>query len=209
MVPSRRFVLRVGLMKSPPRVPADVELSVLFEEYRALYGLATLRMTALDKRMPITAGAMAAVVSGLDVASPDSQLMLLIATPLALVWFARATVNHARSFEDALRRIEEIEGAVNDIAGKPILRFQSRHPSRGRSVGGRTGRESVSAVLASSILLLAATGWRMRRAALLSSEAEIAYFALLGAVGVYVLLEGLRLSRYQYAPTLNARDLDP
>src|SRR5947207_3388849 len=97
----------------------DALLKALFEEYRALYSLATFRMAALDRRMPVTAGAVAAVMGGLDVVSRDSQLLILLGSPLALVWFVRATVNHARSFEDVLRRIEQIELSVNELLEKP------------------------------------------------------------------------------------------
>src|SRR5689334_13420498 len=111
-------------------IDTELEAKALFEEYRALYSLVTFRMGALDRRLPVTAGSLTAVLSGLDVVSPDSQLILLVAVPLALVWFVRATVNHARSFEDVLRRIEQIERTINSLVGRPVLRFQSRHPSR-------------------------------------------------------------------------------
>jgi hypothetical protein len=164
------------------------------------------RMAALDRRIPVTAGAMAAVLSGLDVVSRDSQLLLLLGAPLALVWFVRATVNHARSFEDVLRRIEQIERSVNDLLGKPVLHFQSQHPSRARQVGGRTSRESVSAVLATSYVLLAAAAFRMHRAGLLPPRVEPAYLALLGIVGIATAMEGVRLRRYRYQPTLYLLD---
>src|SRR4051812_30540686 len=108
-------VIFVNDMKEGREAGVELELNALFEEYRALYSIATFRMTALDRRMPVTAGAMAAVLSGLDVVSRDSQLLLLLGAPLALVWFVRTTVNHARSFEDVLRRIEQIERLVNDL----------------------------------------------------------------------------------------------
>ena len=178
----------------------ELELNALFEEYRALYSIATFRMTALDRRMPVTAGAMAAVLSALDVVSRDSQLLLLLGAPLALIWFVRTTVNHARSFEDVLRRIEQIERSVNDVLGKPVLNFQSQHPSRSRQVGGRTSRESVSAVLASSFLLLGAAAFRMHRAVLLPVRLEPAYLGVLALVGIATGLEGIRLRRYRYEP---------
>lgn len=146
---------------------------------------------------------MAAVISGLDVVSRDSQLLLLLGAPLALVWFVRATVNHARSFEDVLRRIEQIERSVNELLGKPVLHFQSQHPSRARQVGGRTSRESVSAVLATSFLLLAAAAFRMHRAGLLPARLEPAYLAVLATIGVLVASDCVRLRKYRYEPTLS------
>ena len=197
---------RRGSMNGTCGPSIDQELKALFEEYRALYSIATFRMAALDRRIPVTAGTMAAILSGLDVVSRDSQLLLLLGAPPALVWFVRATVNHARSFEDVLRRIEQIERSVNDLFGKPVLHFQSQHPSRARHIGGRTSRESVSAVLATSFLLLAAAAFRMDRAALLPPQIEPAYLGILGIVGVAIALESVRLRQYRYEPTLYLLD---
>jgi len=168
-----------------------------------MYDIQLLRITALDKRVPVTAGAMAAVIATLDVVSKESQLLLLLSVPIALIWFVRATVNHARSSEDVLRRIEEIEMAVNSLLGGQVIYFQSRHPSRGQKVGGRTGQESVAAVLATSLLVLAAAGYRMHAARLLPPGLEFTYMVVLGVVGVIVLGAGIRLSRYRYEPSLN------
>jgi len=179
---------------------AEHELNALFEEYRALYSLATVRLGALDRRVPVTVGTLACALSGLDVVSRDAQLILLLGVPLALIWFVRATVNHARSFEDVLRRIEQIERRVNEIVGKPALRFQSCHPSRNTQVGGRTSRETISAVLAGSAVLLAAAAFRMHREMLLPRTLEPAYLGILGLVGVLVIVEGIRLRRYRYEP---------
>jgi hypothetical protein len=190
-------------MHASPGSSVKDQLDAMFEEYRALYGIALLRMTALDRRVPVTAGAMAVAIAALDVVSEQSQLLLLLSVPLALVWFVRATVNHARSFEDVLRRIEEIETTVNGLFSKPVINFQSRHPSRGRHVGGRTGQESVAAVLATSLLVLAAAGYRMWRAQLLPAGFGHVYVAVLGLVGILILREGVRLSQYRYEPSLN------
>ena len=168
-----------------------------------MYDIQLLRITALDKRVPVTAGAMAAVIAALDIVSEESQLLLLLCVPIALIWFVRATVNHARSSEDVLRRIEEIETAVNSLLGGQVIYFQSRHPSRGRKIGGRTGQESVSAVLATSLLVLGAAAYRMLRAHLLPASFELVYLCVLGLVGIIVLREGIRLARYRYEPSLN------
>lgn len=131
-------------------------VTALLEEYRALYQLAVFRLEALDRRAPLTAGAFSAAVVAMEVLPPDTQLVVLWLTPLSLIWVMRTAVNHARSFEDVLRRIEAIELEVNHLAGRPLLTFQSTHPSRGTHVGGRTGSESVAAVAALSTLLVVA-----------------------------------------------------
>lgn len=174
------------------------ELTALLEEYRALYSLATLRINALDRRVPVTLATVAATLGAMDAVSRESQLILLLGLPLSLVWIVRATVNHARSFEDTLRRIEQIERDVNELIRKPVMRFQSRHPSRLNQVGGRTSRETVSAVLATSSVVLAVAAFRMHMAMLLPSNLELGYAALLGLVGIEIISEGVRLRRYQY-----------
>ena len=193
-------------MKVGPDIATSDKLAAYFEEYRAMYDIQLLRITALDRRVPVTAGAMAAVIAALDVVSAESQLLLLLCVPVALIWFVRATVNHARSSEDVLRRIEEIETAVNALLGGPVIYFQSRHPSRGQKIGGRTGQESVSAVLATSLLVLGAAGYRMRRGKLLPASFEFIYVVALGLVGILVLHQVIKLSRYRYQPSLNLGD---
>ena len=179
---------------------SELKLSGLYEEYRALYGLVVFRMTALDRRAPVTAGALLTAVATLDMFPATSQSLILLSLPVALLWFVRTTVNHARSFEDVLRRIDEIETAVNAILGDRIMRFQSSHPSRGHQTGGRTGQESVGAVIATSMVLLIAAGYRMHQHALLSNTAQFAYLILLASVASVCLREVVILRRYRYRP---------
>lgn len=186
--------------------PVEIQLNVLFEEYRALYELVTFRMTALDRRVPVTAGTMVASLGALDLASRESQILIFASVPLALVWFVRATINHARSFEDVLRRIEEIEQTVNDLTGRPLLRFQSRHPSRGMETGGRTGRESVSTVLATSLLVLGTLLFRLHRSSV-QHQIELQYGIFVALVGILNVLQAIYLGRYRYVPSLNIRGI--
>ncbi len=171
---------------------------VLLEEYRALYTLAQFRMAALDRRVPVAGTALAMSLGGAFVAPMAVQATVLIVLPIAVLWLVRTTINHARSFEDALRRIEQIERHVNQIAGETLLAFQSSHPSRGETVGGRTGRESVLAVA------LAATGSLVAciaLAVLLRHDVVVVQLLyLLVPVGVSGLIarELHRLERYRY-----------
>jgi len=129
-------------------------VDVLLAEYEALYQLAEYRMTSLDRRVP-AAGALLTTFVGLIPLIPDaSGLVLLSVVPASLVWLIRTTINHARSLEDVLRGIESLDLSLNQIAGATLLTFQSQHPSRGRTVGGRTGRETVGAVAMAAALLL-------------------------------------------------------
>src|SRR3954452_22946950 len=96
-------------------------LAAYYEEYEALYSLVEFRMSALDRRAPVTAAAFAGVVAALQAVPAGSQAILFVGLPVALLWFMRTTVNHARSFEDVLRRIEEIERAVNAVLRSEVL----------------------------------------------------------------------------------------
>src|SRR5882724_10094282 len=131
-------------------------IDLLMEEYRVLYTLVTFRMTSLDRRVPIATAALATFLGSIAAVPPASQSIFLIGLPLAQVWLVRTTVNHARSFEDVLRRIDEIERRVNSLAGEELLVFQSRHPSSGKATGGRTGMETVWTVYTTALLMLAA-----------------------------------------------------
>ena len=178
----------------------DDTLNALFEEYRAMYELAVFRLNALDKRAPVTVAAFAAVLVSVQSLPTSSQLLVLLFLPPSLIWLMRTIVNHARSFEDALRRIEYLEQSVNVRLRAPVIGFQSQHPSRGREVGGRTGRESVFAVLGSILLLLGVTGYQMHVTSLLPGV-EWVYDAILLLIAGLSVRERMKLSRYAYHPS--------
>lgn len=127
-------------------------------EYNALYRLAEFRLSALDRRIPIVGGLLTAFLSSVPLLPHASQLIALFAIPISLIWLVRTTINHARSFEDALRRIEYLEHRVNQLLGSDVMGFQSTHPSKGNMVGGRTGSESIGAVMIASALMLVICG---------------------------------------------------
>jgi hypothetical protein len=129
-------------------------LQAALGEYHALYKLAEFRLSALDRRIPIVGGLLTAILGSVPVLPAQSQALALIAIPISLIWLLRTTINHARSFEDAIRGIERLEQRVNSIIGQDVMGFQSTHPSKGNTVGGRTGTETVWAVVLASGLLL-------------------------------------------------------
>jgi hypothetical protein len=178
-------------------------LATYYEEYRALYGLVEFRMSALDRRVPVTAAAFAGGVASIQAVPAESQLILYLGLPIALFWFMRTTVNHARSFEDVLRRIEEIEHAVNQLLGNKVLRFQSTHPSRHRRVGGRTGHESVLAVLTTVELLLAAVAFQVTHGFTTASVSTWFYLGFLTVIAGTTGKQVVRLARYTYLPKVN------
>lgn len=188
-------------MEHLAQTEADRELSALVEEYRALYDLVVFRMSALDRRAPVTAGLFGVAIASLQAMPASTQLFVFIATPLALMWLMRTTVNHARSFEDVVRRIEWIEREVNRRVGKSLIGFQSTHPSRGVYVGGRTGRESVLAVFGSTMLLVAGIGYQFFVTAHGGTWINAAYAALLILAFAASIRELWKLARYHYRPS--------
>lgn len=131
----------------------------MLAEYDALYRLAEFRLGALDRRIPLIGGVLTGFLSVVPMLPGVSQVLGLLAIPVSLIWLVRTTITHAKSFEDAIRAIEAIEQRVNDELGEKVLGFQSTHPSRRRSVGGRTGSETVSALVIVSCLLLGMSLW--------------------------------------------------
>ncbi len=185
-------------MNVPSSFEPQARIQVLLEEYRALYSLAKFRVVALDRRVPLASTTLSLSLGGAFVAPVAIQAVVLMGLPIAVLWLVRTTINHSRSFEDALRRIEQIELHVNAIAGETLLAFQSSHPSRGESVGGRTGRESVLAVALASTGSLVAC---LALAALLAQQdTALRLFYLLLPVSTSALIarELHRLDRYRY-----------
>lgn len=174
--------------------PAAVQL----EEYRQVYALALYRLNCLDGRTPLTATLLTGVLGSVALLPPLLQLGVLLLLPLNMIWFVGSTIGHARSFEDCLRHIEGVEGALNHHFRRKLIDFQSSHPSGGIVVGGRTGEESVLMVLITSLVLLAACG--LTFAALFTPETSelIAYLLYLGVVVACMLRSFRRLLNYQY-----------
>jgi YD repeat-containing protein len=163
-----------------------------------------LRISALDGRATVAAAALATFLGGFAALGAAGQLSLLIGLPLGVVWFLRTTLTHAIAFEDAIRRIEEIEQRVNALAGQELLGFQTHHPSRGKAVGGRTGTQTILAVVVTSLMLLAACLYLVGSLEL-PPAAPVWIFALYdGAVGLYVLTLAVTYRRYRFVrrPTL-------
>jgi len=190
---------RLGTKRAEP-LSDEVCVDILLAEYRALYDLALFRLASLDRRVPLTGSALVASLGAALVLPLGAKLFILIAHPLALIWFLRTTINHARSFEDALRRIELIEGQLNTLASRELVCFQSQHPSRHQTTGGRTGRETIVAVLTACGLIL--MGCVFLSLTLDGLEAVLRNVLLLyfGFVAVYLAQVALNLQAYKYNP---------
>lgn len=164
-----------------------LQLDAILAEYNALYRLAEYRLQALDRRIPAIGGLLTAFLGSVPVIPAESQLLVLVAIPASLVWLVRTTINHARSFEDALRAIEKHEHRINALLGHDLMRFQSGHPSKGQTVGGRTGTESVYAVLLAAGLLLLICLYIA-----IITEGSMIWF--LGIYGIYIAGIAFRLA---------------
>lgn len=141
-----------------PRYEALTEkerIQILVEEYRALYGLLSFRLSAADRRLPVAGGTLVAVLGSVVAVPRDSKFLILMFMPAVLGWLLRTTIAHLRSKEDVLRRIDEIERQINQIAGEELLVFQSQHPNRQHVVSGRSGAGTVLAVLSFALAALA------------------------------------------------------
>ena len=180
-----------------PRLSPRDRADILIAEYNALYGLATFRMGALDRRVPAAGAALLAFMGSVPVLPETTQHVFVVAIPASLVWLLRTTINHARSFEDLLRRIEHVETALNRLAGDELMGFQSSHPSRLKAVGGRTAAETVVAVMMAAIILIGACaviGW----GALLHRPIILGYAGYLAIVTGYLSWLIWRWTRYRY-----------
>ena len=171
---------------------------ILLEEYRALYALAQFRMGSLERRAPIAGAMLSAFLGSATILPPEASLVFLLGLPMALLWFVRTTVIHAKSFADILRRIEAIERQVNAKAGEDLLLFQSTHPSRTIAVGGRIGREVTRSVAIGCLMLLAGCAYlfSVQQDALVEWS-ELAYLGYTFAAGLWMVREIAGLTRYR------------
>lgn len=130
-------------------------IEILLEEYRSLNSLLLFRLAAMDRRLPVSIGLVVAAIASALAIPVDARIAVLLITPPTLFWLVRSTVQHARAKEDHLRRIDEIEQAINLIAGEDLLVFQSQHPNQARIAAGRTGGVTVIAVCTGALAMLA------------------------------------------------------
>lgn len=173
-------------------------VGILLDEFRSLYGLLSFRLSAVDSRLPVAGGALGAVLGSFRALPPDTRSVVLLVMPPALTWLMRSTVNHSRSKEDVLRRIDEIERQVNQIAGEELLAFQSRHPGRGRTVSGRSGSSTVFAVLTCCLAGLASCAFLLGTTVLVTPPIWWTYWSLLALSALDLLRSVFRLRRYRY-----------
>jgi len=174
-------------------------ISVLLEEYRALNALLTFRMTAMDRRLPVAGGLFALLLGSMSSLAGETRLWLLLTLPLGLMWLVITTANHAKSKEDHLRRIDEIERLVNAIAGEELMAFQSRHPKKTpRGTLDRTALGTGLAVVTSSLVMLIACLFVFAGVRSVGNELRLAYVGYVAMSAWVMLIHGLAFIRYRY-----------
>lgn len=172
---------------------------ILLEEYRALYALLTFRLSAMDRRLPFAGGTLGAVLGSVPAMPHETKLAFLFGLPVGLLWLVLSTVQHGRSKEDHLRRIDEIERLVNQLAGEELLVFQSRHPNKRSVNAGRSGFATIVAILSTSWTMLAACGVLISvPVPLLPSFWLATYAGYLACAGATMTLAVFRLRAYRY-----------
>lgn len=186
--------------KSPPRAtiaPRADPVPIFLEEYRQLYTLVLYRLSVLDQRIPLATAAITAALGSVVVLPSSMQIAFLLALPIAATLVYLSTINHARSLEDALSRIAEIELAVNTQTGPNTLRFQSSHPGR-RLVGGRTGHSTVAWVHAATLSLLAICVFTQVQLVSAQPLETLCYIVAMAALAGFAIVERVRFDRYVY-----------
>ena len=182
--------------REPSERSGGSAVDVLLEEYRQLYGLALYRLEALDARIPVAGAVLTTAIGAIAAVPAVLQTILLVGIPVTVLGLFRSCVQHARSFEDVLRRIEVIEREVNARMREELLAFQSRHPSRNTHIGGRTGARVVRVVFAAGCLLLLACFYAGAELRVFRGWALWAYLVTLGFLGVQLVREFARYPRY-------------
>lgn len=182
-------------------------IDILLAEYAALYELVTYRMTAMDRRLPVVSGTLAALLGSLTIMPDEFRLVFLLGLPAALAALMLTTSSHGMSKEDHLRRIDEIERHVNAIAGEDLLLFQSCHPKK-TSAGthDRTASGTVSAIVTACGIMLAACSFIFHLTVAPSLEFRVAYHAYVAGTALYLvrLLLLFRSYRYRRQPSDSA-----
>lgn len=194
-------------MRESP-LPASLReelVQIALEEYRQIHALVLYRLQVLDQRIPLTTAALTAALGSVVVMPELLQFGLLVGVPLAATAVCLSTFNHARSLQDAISRIADIESSVNRLMGREVLAFQSTHPGR-NSVGARTGRLTSDLVLAACLILFACSFFLAASIFDWPSDTQLAHLLLLFLLATKLLYDRLRLKTYRYLPRQSARE---
>lgn len=169
-----------------------------------MHALVLYRLQVLDQRIPLTTAALTAALGSVVVMPELLQFELLVGVPLAATAVCLSTFNHARSLQDAISRIAEIESNVNGFTGREVLGFQRTHPGRS-SVGARTGRLTADLVFAACLILFACSFFLAGSIFDWPSNTRLSHVALLLLLAIKLSHDRLRLRQYRYVPNQPVR----
>jgi len=175
------------------------KLNILITEYNSLYSLYTFRIQAIEKRLPMAAVILSAFLGVLTTLPSDVRIVFYIGIPISLIYVLRTASIHVRSFEDSLRRIDEIENQINNLVGENLIRFQSNHPSKVKTVGGRTSRELILSIMAMTVLVIFACIY-LYALEDYDRNTNILYVTLLIVIMIFQLQSARQLFQYKYIP---------
>lgn len=172
------------------------KIDILLVEYGVLYSLLQWRLTASDRRLFVAGALIVGVLSAMHALNAAAARLLLWGLPVLLWVILTAAVGHARSKEDLLRRIDEIEQRVNRLAGIQLLAFQSRRPTS--TVGGRTGTQAVNGTLALCISVVLGATLFLQPVEDVRSSIAVCYGLWAAAWAAWMIREAVMLRNYRY-----------
>ncbi len=192
----------------PSPLTENQQIDILLQEYAVLYELLQWRLTAADRRLFVSGGLLTGVLTAIHALDAPTVKLLLWGLPVLMWVIFSAMVGHARSKEDLLRRIDEIERRVNGLALVELLAFQSRRPELGRAVGGRTGMTAIKGTLALSLALLLCAVAFLWPAGHTESPEFVGFGAWVVFWSVWMLRGARGLQHYRYERRVLIHDPD-
>ncbi|MCR9294081.1 MAG: hypothetical protein NXI32_15255 [bacterium] len=136
------------------KLEAAQRIEILLAEYHSINELLLFRLNVLDRRLPAAGAFITLGLAAVGSLPFHTQTVVLVCTPMFLLWLTRTTAQHAKAKADNLRRIAEIESSVNEIANEELMQFQSRHPNLGSTPAGRTGQATIATTTYGSVVVL-------------------------------------------------------
>jgi hypothetical protein len=111
-------------VENAPLLTVQDEVAILLAEYTSLRNELQQRNTVLNQTYATGAAVMAGALGLLGTPLWQAGLVLIIVLPLPLVFF---TLMLRYDVEDAAGRVREIENAINQLAGKRLLVWETDH----------------------------------------------------------------------------------
>lgn len=118
-----------------PMLSAKDWIPILFKEYDTLRAEILARVNNSYQLHAVASGLIGLTLSNLLAKGADGKLILAAVTTFAAPWFLLWLSIH-RMIRRCARRLQEIEGRINELAGADLLRWESHWGLRGRGYLG-------------------------------------------------------------------------